>query len=439
MFLSNRAIFQRNALSQGAPSLNETFTISSSLDHAFNLLQYDSLKLQGFNTSQNDQYIGAYNFNRWVDANPGSLYPTRPSTAAKVAYSMSLYVSQAWIDDHAVVAQYEYDNFGQTLPQVHLFSHNYNQVGFWGLGMNPVADIAGIATNGRLHVGRTQSEPGYQYDGYFVIDFIGPDGEGKFKFPFNRSEIVDQWVTITFAFSPNTTDFDNWAGWDPNPSNPSYQFCRFYMTTKSGTVTMDINNRNMFALGDPVTVWPNLNAPFNTGEDGHVIKIGDPQYFRYYSQFGPNTKDIRMSNIWFTEGTMFDPKFYHADFTYDGKPQKVTSAIAGASAMTYISCETQAATRRSNGAMRLPCSVTNTVYDSEFITSTGVAVSEIYAGNPYPAMPIQVSGGTVTTSGGYRIHTFNSTGNLSVTGTGNIAIEYLVVIINPKTIPIINP
>ena len=75
----------------------------------------------------------------------------------------------------------------------------------------------------------------------------------------------------------------------------------------------------------------------------------------------------------------------------------------------------------------------NSAFD-DFYARTGKDAVNNYVAPP--PSPISASGGTETTSGNYKIHTFTSSGSLvvSATAVGDIpnAIEYLVVAVEDR-------
>jgi len=65
-------------------------------------------------------------------------------------------------------------------------------------------------------------------------------------------------------------------------------------------------------------------------------------------------------------------------------------------------------------------------YGSDTVPASG----EISIGDFYGTSNITyyaATGGTITTSGDYKVHTFNSSGTFTITTAGNTGIEYLII------------
>jgi hypothetical protein len=66
--------------------------------------------------------------------------------------------------------------------------------------------------------------------------------------------------------------------------------------------------------------------------------------------------------------------------------------------------------------------------DQWFDSTSGTTAMKVWSGAQWDQMSnkFAATGGTITTSGGYNIHTFTSSGTFSVTA-GTIQVEYLIV------------
>lgn len=384
MLFSNRAIFNRNGI---ARSWVKTMTGLGGMDATITW-PWRSFNINRNTLPDSNTHL-SWRMNKNAPDAATAPYPARVSNDPKVTVSFSIYFSTEWMAEWAThcAARVAVSDFEGV--KYNIFWRGLDNLGMTQVVVNTAADTVGPpgTQNGQLGFGRYSGDLNSgQYDSWIGIYYTsGSDpvtGDGVLKFPFNRSEVENQWVTFTISVSQNQADFD---GHTPMQSYGGDWFWgRCTMVNNTDAITMDAASSNFYNFGY-ITTWPLAQQYDGNGKSLHAFDIGPSNFTPNYTGETP----LYLSNFWLLEGDVIDPTAptslsdstpLYVQFSWNGKPT-LTGSVKSKTPNLYIPSR----------------------YETEMELNGDLIDLKHYYNNSY------------------RLHSVNFTSQYTVTGRGNEA------------------
>ena len=204
-------------------------------------------------------------------------------------------------------------------------------------------------------------------------------------------------------------------------------------TTNVGDITGVTAGTNLTGGGSSGSVTLNVTASpsFTDGYvDDQIFSTGDTNtYMQFHASDqwrvvtgGAERLEVNNSQITSTE-PIHAPSFHGDGSSLTG----IASSMASLSDATVSSSDPAINSNPTSGVGHLWI---NSSSGEQYILTDATAGSNVWTnvgGGSGDVEPLVGTGGTVTTSGSYTIHTFTSSGTLTFSGTGTKSVEYLVV------------
>ena len=204
-------------------------------------------------------------------------------------------------------------------------------------------------------------------------------------------------------------------------------------TTNVGDITGVTAGTNLTGGGSSGSVTLNVTASpsftdvyvddqiFSTGDTNTYMQFHASDQWRVVTG-GAERLEVNNSQITSTE-PIHAPSFHGDGSSLTG----IASSMASLSDATVSSSDPAINSNPTSGVGHLWI---NSSSGEQYILTDATAGSNVWTnvgGGSGDVEPLVGTGGTVTTSGSYTIHTFTSSGTLTFSGTGTKSVEYLVV------------
>jgi hypothetical protein len=224
---------------------------------------------------------------------------------------------------------------------------------------------------------------------------------------------------LTFTDTDNNPDFQIWA---------NAQKFSIYDSTNSAT-RINIDSSGHVAINTTTEGHGNADD-FTISYNNQGVSGGDQGRCGMTIRSGENTSNVMQNGyIYFSDGTSGGNE-YRGVVAYSHSDDSMYFSTSGAEKLriktdgSIVQTSTKSFQLAKGTTGERPSGV-----DGMIRFNTTLSQTEEYRDSDWHSLSnkVSVSGGNVTTSGSYTIHTFTSSGTLTVSGSAKSGIEYLVV------------